>query len=151
MGTHLHDTVLGWADEMRKGEQTNDPSDLALLAPLRGEGLVVIHKSILYLLPGPEGRLVYNSEGRGGFERASLHRNLQYDRALCPLIPSPSPPQSPSAKLGIDRDRPGEGSQSIALRALREDSMLRTESLPAVIAMDRLSDLISNHTFLILF
>jgi hypothetical protein len=60
----------------------NYPPDLAPLAPLRGEGL-----------------------GERGFERASLHRSLQSVRALRPLIPSPSPPQSPSAKLGMDRGR----------------------------------------------
>jgi hypothetical protein len=49
----------------------NYPSDLAPLAPLRGEGL-----------------------GERGFQRSSLQRNSQCFGALCPLIPSPSPPQS---------------------------------------------------------
>jgi hypothetical protein len=52
--------------EMRKGEHMNYLSDLAPLAPLRGE-----------------------EPGERGFERASLHRNSQYVRALFPHKPSP--------------------------------------------------------------
>jgi hypothetical protein len=58
--------------KMRKGEQVNYPSDLAPLAPLRGEG-----------------------PGERGFERVSLHCNERCALARpCPLISSPSPPQS---------------------------------------------------------
>ena len=67
--------------KMRKGEQMNYPSDLAPLAPFRGEG--------------PGGR---------GFKRVSLHRNSQYVRALCPLIPSPSPPQRGRAAFIVGQD-----------------------------------------------
>jgi hypothetical protein len=55
---------------MMKGEQMNYPSDLAPLAPLRGEG-----------------------PGERGFERVGLPGNEHCALALCPLIPSPSPPQ----------------------------------------------------------
>jgi hypothetical protein len=57
--------------KMRMSEEMTYPSDLAPLAPLRGEG-----------------------PGERGLERASLHRHSQYVGARCPLIPSPSPPQS---------------------------------------------------------
>jgi hypothetical protein len=70
--------------------------------------------SFLSWLPSP--RFGERGWGRGAVERVSLQRSSRCLPAriflipgvaprYAPLIPSPSPPQSPSAKLGIDRGR----------------------------------------------